>query len=59
MVISRSDIDNDSLDCGSWEKLCDMAGLPKTDENHPWNERAFARLEITGIRLLKGAEDSL
>ena len=51
LVISKSDLDGDSD--ASWNCLCDMAGLPKTDKDHPWNERAFAQLAITNVRLYK------
>lgn len=51
IVISKGDLDSDSDSL--WNRLCDLAGLPKTDKDHPWNERAFAQLAITDAKLYK------
>ena len=32
MVVSKQDFDDDSNDGGMWDRLCDLAELPKTDE---------------------------
>ena len=52
MKISKADLEDDSG--FMWDELCDLAGLPPTDnDQHPWNHRAFAQLEITQVKLSK------
>ena len=47
MVLSKQDFDKDSD--AEWQRLCDLAAIPK----EPWNVRAFAQIEITGARVFQ------